>query len=224
MGTARVHGEWWGRSPDGWATVQEPTSRPLWEAMLDRTGVGAGSRVLDAGCGAGGASLLMVDRGADVSGLDAAESLIEIARGRIPSGDFRVGDIEFLPHDDDAFDVVFAANSVQFAADAVATLRGFRRVCRPGGRVVAGLFGPPEQVEWRAIMKAVRDAMPEPPEGDGPFALSMPGALEERFEAAGLQVDEVGEANCPFRYEDFDAFWWASVSAGPWRSRSRTAG
>lgn len=224
MGTAGIQGELWGRSPEGWATVQEATSRPLWEAMLDGADVRAGPRVLDAGCGAGGASLLMARRGAHVSGLDAAERLIEFARSRLPDSTFQVGDIEFLPHDDDAFDVVFAANSLQYAADTVATLRGFARVCRPGGRVVAGLFGPPEQVEFDGILRAVRDAMPDRPEGEDPFALSMPGVLEERFEAAGLQVEGEGFANCPFRYDDFETFWWASVSAGPWQKALEVAG
>jgi hypothetical protein len=36
-------------------------------------------------------------RGALVSGIDAAEGLVAIARERVPDGDFRVGDIESLP-------------------------------------------------------------------------------------------------------------------------------
>jgi SAM-dependent methyltransferase len=201
--------------------IQEPQHRPLWDAMLDETDVGSGTRVLDAGCGGGGASLLMTERGADVSGIDAAEGLITIARRRVPGVDFRVGDIEVLPYEHEAFDVVFASNSVQYSADRVATLRGFARVCRSGGRIVAGLFGSPERVAWRAIFGAVRDTLPEPPAGGGPFELSMPGVLEALFEDAGLDVVGGGEVDVPFQYADFETFWRALSSAGPSQGAER---
>ena len=188
MGTFKIQGELWGKAPQGWAEIQEPMHRPLWEAMLNTTQVGPGTRFLDVGCGGGGASVLAADRGAMVSGLDAAEELITFARERVSNGDFHVGDLENLPFDDDAFDTVFAANSVQYSEDRVAALQELGRVCAPEGRIVAGLFGPPENVEFRTIFKAVRDAMPEPPPGGGPFELSAPGKLEELFKEAGVEL------------------------------------
>lgn len=150
--------------------------------------------------------------------------MIAIARERMPSVDFRAGDIEFLPYEDDAFDVVFAANSVQYSADRVATLRGFARVCCPEGRIVAGLFGPPERVAHRAISKAVRDVLPEPPAGGGPFELSRPGMLEGLFEDAGLEIVETGDVDCPSRYPDFATFWRGASSAGPWQRAIEVVG
>ncbi len=214
MGNFKIQGELWGKEAVDWAEMQEPLNRPLWEAMLNAVEVGPGTRILDAGCGGGGASVLAAERGARISGLDAAEGLITIARERVPKGNFRVGDIENLPFDDDAFEVVFAANSLQFTEDRVAALRELGRVCTPGGRVVVGLFGLPEQVEVRKIFMAMRDAMPEPPPGGGPFELSMPGILEGLFEAAGLKAVKYGEIDCPFNYPDFETFWRASMSIG----------
>lgn len=224
MGTADVQGDLWGQAARDWASIQEPMGRPLWEAMLDAAEVAAETSVLDAGCGGGGASVLAAERGARLSGIDAAEGLIALARERVPEGEFRVGDIEHLPHEDDAFDVVFAANSVQYSADRVATVRGLSRVCRPGGRIVAGLFGPPDKVAYRTILGAVRDALPEPPPGAGPFELSMPGVLASLFEEAGLKVLATGEADCPFRYPEFETFWRANASAGPVQGAMRVAG
>lgn len=221
MGTSKLQGELWGKSPQGWAEIQEPMHAPLWEAMLNAVEVAPGTRFLDAGCGGGGASVLAAKRGAQVSGLDAADGLIGFARERVSSGDFRVGDIESLPFKDASFDAVFAANSVQYAGDRIAALRELGRVCAPGGRIVAGLFGPPEKVEYRAIFKAVRDAMPEPPPGGGPFELSAPGKLEELFEEAGLKTMESGEADCPFSYPSFETFWRANVAAGPFQGMLR---
>jgi cyclopropane fatty-acyl-phospholipid synthase-like methyltransferase len=66
--------------------------------MLDAAKVGQGRCFFDAGCGGGGASVLAAQRGAHVSGLDASEAPIAIARERVPHGDFRVGDLEALPY------------------------------------------------------------------------------------------------------------------------------
>jgi SAM-dependent methyltransferase len=222
MGTAKIQGELWGKAPQAWAVIQEPMHKPLWEAMLNAARVGPGTRFLDVGCGGGGASVLAAGRRAEISGLDAAEGLITIARPRVPAGDFRVGDIEDLPFDDGAFDAVLAANSIQYTEDRVAALRELGRVCTPEGRIVAGIFGSPDGVEYRAILKAVRDTMPEPPSGGGPFSLSMPDTLEGLFRDAGLNVLESGEANCPFSYPDFETFWRGNLAAGPLQGVLRT--
>lgn len=224
MGTAEKQGELWGLAAHDWAILQEPMHRPLWEAMLDAALVTSGTRFLDAGCGGGGSSVLAAERGARVSGLDAAPEMIQIAAGRVPGGDFRTGDIEELPYEDNTFDAVFAANAIQYAADRVATLHEFARVCRPQGRIVAGLFGPPQKVAYGAILTAVRDALPEPPAGAGPFELSAPGRLESLFAGAGLKVLGSGEVDCPFDFPDFETFWRASASAGPFMGAMRAIG
>ena len=58
-----------------------------------------------------------------MSGLDAAEALLDVARKRTPSGDFRQGEMEELPFADGTFDVVTGFNSFQYAADPVNALR-----------------------------------------------------------------------------------------------------
>ena len=99
-------------------------------------------------------------------------------------------------------------------ADRLATLREFDRVCAPGGRIVAGLWGPPDKVAFTAISKSMRDLMPEPPAVGGPSDLSALGRLEELFAEAGLIVRASGEADCPFSYPDFETFWQAMASSG----------
>ena len=215
MGSAAIQGELWGKLPSNWANLQEPKHQPLWEAMLDAAQVTAGTRFFDAGCGGGGGAVLARRRGALVSGLDAAEPLIQIARERVPDGDFRTGDLEALPFADGAFDVVFAANSVQYTADRLAALRELKRVCTVDGRLVAGLFSVAEKVQFRVFFKAIRDSLPEPPPGDGPFGLSTAGVLEGLITQAGFQVIGSEEVSCPFQYGSFEALWEANVGAGP---------
>lgn len=215
MGSQKIQGELWGKAPKGWAEIQEPKHKPLWDAMLNATEVGTDTIFLDVGCGAGGASIIANERGANIYGIDVAQGLLNYANQRIPEGDFQIADIENLPYKDDMFDVIFAANSIQYTEDRVAALKVLKRVCKPKGKIVAGLFGAPEKVDYRIVFKALRDAMPEPPKGSGPFELSMPGVLEGLFAEAGLTNISTKEVNCPFIYKDFEMFWEANVAAGP---------
>jgi len=115
------------------------------------------------------------------------------------------------------FDVIFAANSLQYSENRIAALQELKRVCKPNGRIIVGLFGQPEKVDYRVVFKAVRDTMPEPPKGGGPFELSMPDKLEALFAEADLTNLESGEVNCPFEYDNFESFWYGNVSAGPFQ-------
>jgi SAM-dependent methyltransferase len=224
MGTSTAQGELWGLAACDWAELQEPTAKPLWEAMLDAAKVGPGTRFFDAGCGAGGASRLALRRGAQVSGLDASGALIAIARECVPQGDFRVGDLEDLPFPAAGFDATIASLSVQYAAAPVLALLELRRITAPEGSVVIGAWGAAEDCEERVVFKAVRDAQPTPPPGGGPFALSLPGSLERLIEQAGLKVAGSREVDCPFEYPDLDTHWRAQRSAGPFQAALRAVG
>ena len=63
-----------------------PLDRVQLEALLDGLKLTPGSRVLDFGCGNGGVAQSVAERtGAHVTGLDVAESAIEVARRRQPT-------------------------------------------------------------------------------------------------------------------------------------------
>jgi len=76
MKKSEIQGELWGKSPNGWAEVQEIQHKPLWNAMLDSAKVGTETTILDVGCGAGGSSVLADNRGAEVHGIDVAEGFL----------------------------------------------------------------------------------------------------------------------------------------------------
>lgn len=217
MGSEEIQGRLWSADPAGWAS-QEQRHSPLFRAMISATAIDANKKVLDIGCGTGHSSELISRSGATVVAVDAAKDLVDHARTSFPHIDFRVGAIEDLAFDDDDFDVVYAANSVQYAADLGTALHEVKRVCKPSGLIVAGLFGPPDRVAYKPVLEALGPFMPEPPPGTrpgGPFRLSGPGALEEAFASAAIEVFETGEANCPFAYSSWDDFWRATRAAGP---------
>ena len=66
----------WGSDPDGWARFAEPHNQPLFAAVLDATGTGPGTRLLDLGCGTGLLLALAQARGATVTGLDVTPGLL----------------------------------------------------------------------------------------------------------------------------------------------------
>lgn len=155
-------------------------------------------------------------RGATVAGLDASESLIAIARERLPGAQIACGDMEALPFSDDAFDVVTSFNAFQFAGDLQQALREARRVCRSEGRVAMLVWGPKDDCDLsRLTFPAIFALMPQPPAATAPAPpLSMPGVIEERMTAAGLQPVASGDVDCVFTYGDVDATWRAIASAG----------
>jgi SAM-dependent methyltransferase len=113
-------------------------------AMLALAGDVAGRRILDAGCGAGPLSAALRDRGAVVTGIDASEGMLNLARRRL-GGDVALHRIDLsdrLPFADGAFDDVVASLVLHYLEDWEPTLAELRRVLRPGGRLIASVDHP----------------------------------------------------------------------------------
>src|SRR3954454_7310029 len=211
-----VQGRLWGVRADDWATIQEQVLRPAYEAALDVLAIVGGTRLLDAGCGAGLLLRLAADRGADAAGVDASEPLLAHARRRIPGAPILHADLEQLPFDDASFDVVTGFNSFQYAADPAAAVREAVRVVRRGGRVLLLTWAPPEQCEAAPYLAAIGRLLPPPPPGaPGPFALSEPGVLTALFEGVGLGVDAIADVSCEWRYPDEETAVAGLLASGP---------
>jgi SAM-dependent methyltransferase len=224
MGSATVQGQLWGTSPGDWAEVIEPMLRPIHLATVEALGPLSGLSLLDAGCGAGLALRLAAERGGRVSGLDACAALLDVARGRLPDADLRVGDIEELPYDDATFDVVTAYNSIQYASDPKTAVAELARVTRPGGRVAIEVWGEAARCETEVFFARLRELVTPPPGTAAPLAVSEPGVVEGLLAAAGLEPDAAGEANCPFIFPDLDTGWRGQTAAGPLQRVIQLAG
>lgn len=198
-----VNGRLWGARARDWADIQEGQCRAAYEAVFDSLSLGPGSRYCDVRCGAGMAALLASDRGAQVSGIDAAESLLTVARERVAAADFRLGDLQDLPFADGCFDVVTGFNSFQFAADPVAALMEARRITKSTGRIAILTWGNPQGMEAAALVTALGPLLPSlPPRSPGPFALSDESALKAFAKRAGLTTLEVSDLACDWYYKD----------------------
>ena len=76
MASAAVQGQLWGMRAREFAIYLEQVVLPLYGAALDAAGVTFGTRLLDAGCGAGLLALLASLRGARVSALAGANEVL----------------------------------------------------------------------------------------------------------------------------------------------------
>src|SRR5918996_2580130 len=106
------------------------------ERAGDLTGVGPGARALDVACGTGDLAIELAGRGAEVSGLDFSEQMLELARRKAPGLDWVQGDALALPYGDGEFDAVTVGFGARNFSDLDRGLREMARVTRPGGREV----------------------------------------------------------------------------------------
>ena len=228
-GSATRWGPLFGARAAAWAETWEGSAgwgTPVYEHVLEQAKIGSGSRVLDCGCGAGRFARMAADRGASVAGIDASAELIDIAAERVLEGDFRVGDIEALPWENDSFDLVTGFSAFQFADDKVRALREARRVSRGSVAVVIPTRAPESGIA--AVFKPVfplfaEDALASMKES-GMFALSEPGKLEDVLAAAGLTAYEDEELECSIVFEDVDTAELAFMGAGPTQLAIKNSG
>jgi len=113
-----------------------------------------GQRVLDVACGQGVFCRLLHERGAKVTGVDAARQLIAIARRRSdPAIEYFVGDarkMNFLPTG--AFAAACCILAIQNIGDPAPVLSGMQRALEPRGALVLVMTHPcfrsPQYTSW----------------------------------------------------------------------------
>ena len=201
MSTKTIQGKLWSVAPQYWAKHFEPWFLPMYRNVLDQLQLNDKQLVLDAGCGSGLFSHLAIKTGAEVIGVDAAPGLLEVARERNPQNNFLEEDLEALPFTENSFDVVAGFNSFQYAGSFENALAEAKRVLKPKGRLVLGIWDKPEMSDATNILKAIGSLLPPPPPGTpGPFALSEDGKIESHFSKNGLKLTYKTTVNCPFLY------------------------
>ncbi len=207
-------GRLWGARAEEWAATEEQ-QLPTYEEAIRRLVIGAGTRVLEVGCGSGVFLRAAADRGAHVAGIDSSETLVELARARVPTAEVVVGDLQTLPYADDTFDVVAGFNSFFFAADMVAALREAARVAKPRGAVLVQVWGLHGHCSLDAIKPIIRPFFPgADPDAPPPPDLAEPGFLERLASAAGLTPTTAFDISWPYVYDDEDALARSLLSAG----------
>ena len=195
------------RTAAAWdAAYDSRTTRGHWQrarlqAALRLVGEGPGA-LLEVGAGSGRLLATLVERGWDVTGIDAALRMVELARARAPAAKLEVARAEELPFADGSFDVVVAIGMLEYG-DPEASLRELARVLRPGGRAVLGLLNAAAPtVAWsrlvmhplaRAAKHVVPFGRPLPSRRRRPLSLAETRTLVAQ---AGLTLESVENVGC----------------------------
>ncbi|MDO5711102.1 MAG: demethylmenaquinone methyltransferase [Micrococcales bacterium] len=129
------------------AVVGEVTARP-------------GERVLDIAAGTGTSSVPFADAGVHVVPADFSLGMLREGRRHRPDLAFTAADATRPPFGDDSFDAVTMSFGLRNVQDTVGALAEFRRVAKPGGRLVICEFSHPGNrlvrgVYQRAILRSL---------------------------------------------------------------------
>jgi SAM-dependent methyltransferase len=107
------------------------------DAFQRLTGLPAGARIADLGCGSGAFTQLLRDARYNVTGIGISGKLIEVGRRTYPGLDLIEGDAEHLPFADGSLDGAMLSGLVHHFPDPRGLAAECRRVLRPGGRFMA---------------------------------------------------------------------------------------
>lgn len=131
--------------------------------------------VLDIGCGTGRLLRAAATRWPDaqLTGVDPAQGMVDVARQLTPGATISRGLAESLPLTDASVDLVFSTMSAHHWRDPEAGLREIARVLRPGGHFILADFAPPRVLSWLPLHGRAMSA----------------AARRERFASAGLHIE-----------------------------------
>jgi len=185
------------------------------ERVIARLDPKPGDRWADLACGTGAVAELAAQRGADVTGLDLAPTLIEVAKGRAAERGldigYVVGDCEQTGFEDGAFDKVSSTFGIMFSPDHAASAAELARVTRPGGRIGLANWTPDGGAgRMFRMMAPFQPARP----ASNPFDW---GNEERVRELLGGAFDlTIEEHVSPLTFESGEEFWQVfSTSFGP---------
>ncbi len=183
--------------------VADPQVR--WGApVVDRLELRGDETVLDAGCGSGRVTELLLERlpSGLVIALDGSASMIDQARARLERFDDRVqfvvadlGEPLSIP----LVDAILSTATFHWVPDHDALFRNLAAILRPGGRLVAQCGG---AGNLSTVVAALRDL------GADPFSrkvFATPEETEERLRAAGFVDVECWLHAEPTPFDDLEA-------------------
>lgn len=195
-------------------------SRLVGEAFLDWLDAPKGLRWLDAGCGNGAFTEMLIARcaPATVMAVDPSDDQLAYARKRPGArmAEFRVGDAQLLPFDDGNFDAAIMALVLSFLPNPSKAVTEIARVVRPGGWVATYMWdlpggGAPVTPIYEAV-ESLGSASPRPPRPED----SRRDAMQALWKKAGLEAIDTRVIHIPVTYSNFDDFWDSNtVPVGP---------
>jgi SAM-dependent methyltransferase len=188
-------------------------------ALVNKLGITKGMEVLDLGCGDGTTAIPAAKLGANVTGVDIAENLVEAGKKRaqnegLNNCKFHQGDATDLqPLKDESFDRVVTVFGAMFAPKPDVVAKEMVRVTRKGGRIVMGNWIPGDPTLVAQILRISSAYTPLPPEGFiSPMLWGVESAVKERFVNAGIPEENINCEKDTFVFNtDVDPATWVTM-------------
>jgi SAM-dependent methyltransferase len=211
---ADLRTEWRNAAPGwrAWLEVLEAADggQAVSRSLVQLARIGPGDAVLDVAAGYGEPGLTAaraVAPGGQVVCTDISAEMLAVGRERAAAAgldnlEFLEGDAEELAFKEASFDAVLSRQGLQFLPDVAGVLAQLHSFLKPGGRLAAAVWGPPQTVQFAAPVPLIRAELqlPPPPAGiPGPFALADAGQLVGLVEAAGFTDVETGTVTAVYR-------------------------
>jgi SAM-dependent methyltransferase len=171
-------------------------NRPSVKALRNKSNedlnISAGHKVLDVGCGIGGATLPIAEITGPTglaAGVDISPAMIEHAARRALNRseiEFRIADACSVPYPDAFFDVARSERLFLYLPDRVAAIKEMMRVVKPGGRIClldtdidcTGVYSK-NPLLMRKMTSLVAASMPNPNSGRELPALARQAGLSD---------------------------------------------
>jgi len=121
--------------------------------------------VLEVACGDGRLAERMGDIHPEMAytGIDLAQSMVDLAKVRCPNHNFSTGDAEALTFADNSFDIYLSSLCLQIVANPSKMMQEAYRVLKPGGVAGFSIWGPRNTSSfWNALSKAHDSINDEP--------------------------------------------------------------
>ncbi|MGC1886615.1 MAG: methyltransferase domain-containing protein [Stellaceae bacterium] len=132
------------------STAAPITNADALRMIVEAARPGPDDTVLDLACGGGIIVCPFAPHVRRATGIDVTPAMIEqaqrlAAEKRLTNVEWRQGDVNSLPFEDDSFTIVVTRFSVHHFPDPAAVLREMARICAPGGRlVVVDMYASPD--------------------------------------------------------------------------------
>jgi trans-aconitate 2-methyltransferase len=188
------------------------TPQARWaERVLERLDLRGDETVLDAGCGSGRVTAMLLERLPEgrVIAVDSSPSMVAAAREALPADrvDTMVCNLVDLELDEPV-DAVFSNAVFHWVLDHDRLFERLHAALRPGGQLVAQCGGKGNIAAFKAAMEAVaaREPYAEHIAGWTPWNYASPDVTEERLRRAGFAQARCWRTDEPVEPEDLESF------------------
>jgi len=160
-----------------------------------------GEKILDVACGPGvltHAAAKAAGPRSTVTGVDLSPDMLSLARkqsdGQYPTIEWREGNAQDLPFENQVFDAVFCQLGLMLFPDPAAALKEIWRVLKPGSRLGVMVWGAMDHCPGQMAIAKAWTKLISPEQGadlDGMHSMGDPKILQSLLETAGFKEIDV---------------------------------